>query len=195
MLEESAAFAAGAYKLCDSGQERIAFELSAPLEWQGMGTAMHSLIARKEFRFEEKGEEFGVDCGVTLREAANQSVKTVRIMAGIEVILNFLAPNEPDRYFEFKRDAQAERQRLSWGGEVPGRALRVVDDWQNVAAVFEAPSDGKVWVAPIETVSESEEGFERVYQGSQILGFCPIELARGGEWTGRWRLRITKSHQ
>jgi hypothetical protein len=69
-----------------------------------------------------------------------------------------------------------------------------VDEWQNVAASIGIPSNGKFFVAPIETVSESEEGFERVYQGSQILGVCPVELAPGGEWTGSWQLSAGKFH-
>jgi len=54
-----------------------------------------------------------------------------------------------------------------------------VDEWQNVAATIEAPCAKEIWVALIETISESEEGFERVYQGSQILAVWPLELAAG----------------
>ncbi|MFZ0821648.1 MAG: alpha-amylase/4-alpha-glucanotransferase domain-containing protein [Candidatus Acidiferrales bacterium] len=194
-LEESAAFAAGAYKPRDSARGNVAFEMEAPLEWQGIATSALHLMAIKEFRFEEKGEEFSVDCAVTLRGAANSMAAGVRMLAGIEIVLNFLAPNELDRYFEYKRDAKLERQRLGWGGEISDTTLRVVDDWQNVAADFETPPGGKIWVAPIETVSESEEGFERVYQGSQILGLSSVELKPGNEWAGRWQLRVSKSHR
>lgn len=47
--------------------------------------------------------------------------------------------------------------------------LRMEDDWQHVQIALHALSAKEFWVAPIETVSESEEGFECVYQGSQIL--------------------------
>ena len=46
------------------------------------------------------------------------------------------------------------------------------------------------WVAPIETVTESEEGFERVYQGSQILPVWQLELPLGALWTGRFTVRV-----
>jgi alpha-amylase len=68
--------------------------------------------------------------------------------------------------------------------------LRVVDEWQNVAATIEAPAASQLWVSPIETVSESEEGFERVYQGSQILIVWPAEIAAGSPWRGEATLRI-----
>jgi hypothetical protein len=68
-----------------------------------------------------------------------------------------------------------------------------VDEWQNVAATIEAPYAKEIWFAPIETISESEEGFERVYQGSQILAVWPLELAAGKPWTGEVSLHVQPS--
>jgi len=204
-LDESAAFAAGAFKVTDSTRGNVALEMESPLEWNANSSAASAIriSAKKEFQFEESGEEFAANCAVTLRAAANSNSGAVRMLAGVEIILNFLAPNEPDRYFEFSRGVKPERQRLAWGGEISAPSLRVVDEWQNVAAVINAPgiansagsvAAAKFWIAPIDTVSESEDGFERVYQGSQILAFCPVELAPGGEWRGVWRLSVAKSH-
>jgi 4-alpha-glucanotransferase len=39
------------------------------------------------------------------------------------------------------------------------------------------------WWAPIETVSNSEDGFERVYQGSALLLSWPVRLAPGQRWS------------
>ena len=39
------------------------------------------------------------------------------------------------------------------------------------------------WVGPIETVSNSEAGFELVYQGSSALLVEPLRLAPGRRWT------------
>ena len=36
--------------------------------------------------------------------------------------------------------------------------------------------------APIETVSLSEAGFERIYQGSAILVSWPVTIAPGASW-------------
>jgi hypothetical protein len=41
------------------------------------------------------------------------------------------------------------------------------------------------WHAPIETVSNSEAGFERVYQGGALLVSWPVRIAAGGTWTAR----------
>ncbi|MEO5939270.1 MAG: alpha-amylase/4-alpha-glucanotransferase domain-containing protein, partial [Candidatus Limnocylindrales bacterium] len=44
------------------------------------------------------------------------------------------------------------------------------------------------WIGPIETVSNSEAGFELVYQGSATLLVDPLRLAPGERWT----IRITQ---
>jgi hypothetical protein len=102
--------------------------------------------------------------------------------------LNFLAPDAPDRYIE----DQNERHILRWGGGVPASGLRLVDEYQNVAAAISAPEARDFWIAPIETVSDSEDGFERVYQGSQILAVWPADLKPGTAWRGSLVLRFAK---
>lgn len=57
------------------------------------------------------------------------------------------------------------------------------NDWVGVAvsATFDAPADA--WWFPIETVSNSEAGYERVYQGSALLVSRPVRLAPGEQLT------------
>ena len=55
----------------------------------------------------------------------------------------------------------------------PASELRIVDEWQAAAVSLQASNARQFWIAPIETVSESEDGFERIYQGSQILAVWP----------------------
>jgi hypothetical protein len=40
-------------------------------------------------------------------------------------------------------------------------------------------------------VSESEDGFERIYQGSQIIAIWPVELQTGAEWKGKLTLSVS----
>jgi alpha-amylase len=108
-------------------------------------------------------------------------------MTGLEIVINLLAPNVPDRYFEYA----GNRQPLAWSGVVEGSRVRVVDEWQDVAVDIDAPGANHLWIAPIETVSESEEGFERVYQGSQILAVWSVQLKPSEKWTSQAILHIT----
>ena len=58
-------------------------------------------------------------------------------------------------------------------------AIGYGNDWVGVAvrATPEPPADA--WWSPIETVSNSESGFERVYQGSSLLLSWPVRLEPG----------------
>jgi alpha-amylase len=140
-------------------------------------------MAEKIFTFHSTENGFDVECDLTLRRNAPGPAS---ITVGIEIVINFLAPQTPDRYFQ----SDGKRFPLRWGAEVPAADLSVVDEWQQVSAKIEAPCARAFWIAPIETVSESEEGFERIYQGSQIIAVWPVEFETGVEWRGRMALRV-----
>ena len=102
-------------------------------------------------------------------------------------MINLLAPNVPDRYIEFA----GGRKPLEWSGVVDGPRVRLVDEWQDVAVEIEARGASQLWISPIETVSESEEGFERVYQGSQILGVWNATLSPAEPWSAETVLHVS----
>ncbi|HEX2755249.1 MAG TPA: alpha-amylase/4-alpha-glucanotransferase domain-containing protein [Candidatus Limnocylindrales bacterium] len=62
------------------------------------------------------------------------------------------------------------------------------NDFLGIAVETTTDHPVDAWIAPIETVSNSEAGFELVYQGSSTLLVEPLRL-RSGE---RWSLRITQ---
>jgi hypothetical protein len=70
-----------------------------------------------------------------------------------------------------------------------------VDEWQDVAVAIDAPAASHLWIAPIETVSESEEGFERVYQGSQILAVWRVQMLPSTNWTAETLLHVTPARE
>ncbi|MGB6429405.1 MAG: alpha-amylase/4-alpha-glucanotransferase domain-containing protein [Candidatus Acidiferrales bacterium] len=175
-LQEHAAFAGGAYRIEEVTGGRVIATAEATV---GQGT-LHVL---KRFDFAPAGPGFEVRCAVEMSLVGTSSAE---FEAGIEIVLNFLAPDEPDRLFQ---TADGDH-RLAWIGIASGPSLRVVDGWQNVAVVIEAREAKHFWVAPIETVSESEDGFERVYQGSQIMPVWTAHLLPGTIWTNEVVLRI-----
>jgi alpha-amylase len=185
-LEENAALAGGDYAVRAVAARSLDLSCETLVE-RGEGMA-HKVCCLKRFYFAQEGDGFTVSCALELSAAGS---RPLHALVGLELVLNLLAPTEPDRYFE----AQGERHPLRWTGAVPAAAsLRVVDEWQSVAATVEALSATQFWVAPIETVSESELGFERVYQGSQILALWPVELVTGTPWRSETVLRIAPAH-
>ena len=67
-------------------------------------------------------------------------------------------------------------------------AIGFGNDWVGVAATARPEPAADAWWSPIETVSNSESGFERVYQGSTLLLSWPLRLAPGE--TRRLRVRV-----
>ena len=108
------------------------------------------------------------------------------VLFGIESVINLLAPTEPDRFFETPEGPQ----NLRFSGQLPAPLLRVEDGWQRLRVSLNAPHASEFWIAPIETVSESEGGFERVYQGSQILALWRPNFTEQPSFRARllWRI-------
>jgi 4-alpha-glucanotransferase len=174
-LEENAALAAGKYRIVEMTPTKAKVASDASADWP----------AEKTFSFATTKEGFDIVCDVLLRRTAPG---TASVNVGIENVLNFLAPSAPDRYFE----SNGERYPLRWGAATPASELRIVDEWQGISVTLSAPGARDFWIAPIETVSESEEGFERIYQGSQIIAVWPVELASGAEWQGQLSFKVAK---
>jgi alpha-amylase len=172
-LDEDAGLAGGRYRLVDLSPAKATFASEESADWP----------AEKTFSFAATPMGFEIICDVTLRRSAPGAAS---VFVGIEAVINFLAPSAPDRYFE----THGKRYPLRWGAATPASELRVVDEWQGISVTLGAPNAQDFWVTPIESVSESEDGFERIYQGSQIIAVWPVELAPGAEWKGKLGLRI-----
>jgi 4-alpha-glucanotransferase len=174
-LDEDAALAAGRYRVVELTPTQVTLASEDTVDWR----------AQKKFSYASTPKGFDVTCEVTVTRKAHG---TVSEYVGVEVTLNFLAPSAPDRYFE----SSGQRYPLRWSAAASGPDLLVVDEWQGVTATLNATDALYFWVSPIETVSESEGGYERIYQGSQIIAVWPVELAQGAEWKGKLTLSIAQ---
>jgi 4-alpha-glucanotransferase len=143
----------------------------------------HGWHIAKSFKLASSLDRFEIACDVELSSEA-----AVKAQVGIELVVNFLAPDVPDRFIE----AHNQKHSLLWSAAIAACEMRIVDEYQNIAVTLSAPSAHEYWIAPIETVSDSESGFERVYQGSQILAVWPVELTPRTVWRGRLTLRAEK---
>jgi 4-alpha-glucanotransferase len=183
-LREDAAFAGGVYTVKDSAaaSAELFCADSLLLHDKAKGTAPRLLLF-KHFSFNPCPNGFEVACEIRMKL---KELLEKPISVGIESVINLLAPTEPDRFFETPNG----RTNLRFSGTLPGPILRMEDGWQRIRVSLHAPLSEGFWVAPIETVSESEEGFERVYQGSQILAVWHPPLTTQKVWSTRlvWRL-------
>jgi hypothetical protein len=68
--------------------------------------------------------------------------------------------------------------------------LAAGNDDIGLEVVTQAEPAAEVWIAPIETVSNSESGFERAYQGSGLLLSWPVRLGPGETHEVRIKNRV-----
>jgi alpha-amylase len=170
-LQEDASFAGGEFSVRSSGPHQAELYRQTVIGGNQGTDETVSVDITKRFSFgpAPNGCEISCEVGLKLKQPVDRAV-----VVGIETVINLLAPAESDRFIE----TVAGPQGLRFSGELPAPILHMQDGWQKLRITLHAPGAENFWIAPIETVSESEEGFERVYQGSQILA--------------RWRLSTQK---
>ncbi len=111
--------------------------------------------------------------------------RNIKINFGSEFNINFQAGMAPDRYY-FGDGIPTTNNFLTSAGEtaIP-KEFGVCDEWLGIKATFKSNKNGVLWRFPIETVSLSEGGFERVYQSSVLLQKYEISLAPSEKWECR----------
>jgi alpha-amylase len=171
-LDEDGALAGGRYRVAKLSKRNVELVSEDSRDWS----------LTKSLSFERTDKGFDIACDVTL---AKTTPGEATVQVAIEVVVNYLAPAATDRYF----DANGERFPLRWSAATSANPLRVIDEWQKTGVSIAAQDAREFWIAPIETVSESEGGFERIYQGSQIAAIWPVPFVSGGEWRGKLTLK------
>ncbi len=54
---------------------------------------------------------------------------------------------------------------------------------------------GSLWRFPLEPVTMSEGGYERIHQGTVLLNLYPLDLAPGASWQNTLRFKISDLKQ
>jgi len=119
----------------------------------------------------------------------NRSDRVVEARLGLEWTVNLLGGGgNPSAWFEI---AGARDSHDSHGTAAGVTRFGQGNDWIGVSIESAMDSPGDLWWAPVETVSNSEAGFERVYQGAGILVSWPISLGEGASTTIRIHHAVT----
>ena len=181
-LEENEVLACGPWKQSAgrplSGLVRL--ENSAAIQF---GDCVMQIEARKTFTTKAQGDTCWIECKSSLTAEQPCPAKTA---LGTELVINLLAPSAPDRYFI----ANGVRRPLDFRGEIDASNLILVDEWQRVKISLGGQPRPRWWIIPIETISQSELGFERVYQGSAILAVWKIDPASWRDVTSVLRAEV-----
>ena len=166
-LEENQALASGPWKAKPVKAPAAAIEFQCATNVHLNGCLMR-VEALKTLISKVSGSIWKIECRSALN--TDRSCPTGTAM-GLELVLNLLAPDAHDRYFL----AKDVHRPLEFRGEIGSPKLTVVDEWQRVKITLATRPEACWWIVPIENISQSELGFERVYQGSAILAVWKID--------------------
>jgi alpha-amylase len=157
----------------DDGEATLHFRREGA-RWSG--AEAHRLTVEKTVRYRDGEAEFDVEYRLTNGEA-----NPVDLWFGVEFNAGLLAGDAHDRYYEID-GKRPDDQRLRSSGESAGVSrVRCVDEWLGLYTELSAGRPAHVWRCPVETVSLSEAGFERLYQSSTVLFHWRFRLE--GVWT------------
>ena len=120
-----------------------------------------------------------------------RSVTARRGRLTVALNLGLHVPHADDRWLEID---QRRADPPHWGASArhPGvTRAAFIDAWSKRELGIAASQPALLERAPIETVSLSEAGAERVFQGVETLWSFDLDLAAGGEWIGSLALMPT----
>jgi len=123
----------------------------------------------------EKQLRVADDSGIEARyRIRNEEGEPVPALFVVELNVTLLAGDAEDRYYEIP-GVEVEDNRMNSAGAVEAVSLvRLIDRWMNIAIVVQCEPAATLWRFPIETVSQSEGGFEKIYQGSCVAAVWPL---------------------
>lgn len=118
---------------------------------------------------------------------------TLHAFFAVEMNYSLLAGDAHDRYFFLEGAENAGRLALTKAlGLQPFIGLK--DHWLNVALTLRPSLPAQVLVSPVKTVSQSEGGFEAVYQSSCVVLQWPLHLEPGQTFKVELVQEVGKAH-
>lgn len=109
----------------------------------------------------------------------NMGAREIDAWFGTEFNMTLLAGDSDLRHYVCKEMEMRERVLKSVGNISHAKSFGMRDTWNCFQIILSFEEPASIWYFPIETVSQSEDGFERIYQGSTILAHWKIRLKEG----------------
>jgi 4-alpha-glucanotransferase len=113
----------------------------------------------------------------------NRDSKPIELWFATEFNYALLAGNASDRYYYFDGKRPEDSILASIGTNDSTKSMGLKDEWLGVDINLSFNKPATVWRCPIETISQSEGGFERVYQSSVVLPNWKIKLQPSDNWS------------
>jgi alpha-amylase len=153
-----------------SGEVEVRLERAGAL-W--FGDRPHRLSIHKTLRYRPGSGEFRM-----AYRLVNGEESPVQVQFGVECNVGLMAGDAHDRFYVIDGAEPADRRLRSAGEQRCVKRLALVDRWLGLETSFTFGLPAMLWRCPIETVSLSEAGLERLYQSSMVVPQWVMTLER-----------------
>ena len=152
--------------------------LSSDVQQSEAGVEIRTLglVGETQMKIEKKLELHHNDLSVKVI-ITNMGDKLINQLYGLEMNFGLLGGNSPDRYYLVNNEHAGYLN--SHGNDAQVRSISLINEWDNFKINMDFSETCQLWRSPIETISMSEAGFERVYQASAQLPHWKLKLNPG----------------
>ncbi|MCC6477355.1 DUF1926 domain-containing protein [bacterium] len=121
----------------------------------------------------------------------NRSDREIHGPFGVEWNFALMAPNSGQHYFSLPSGDVLRRPLAESGEHHNVRDVLLADEHEGVTVRLNTNAAAKLWRVPIESISLSEGGFEKVFQSCALLFSWELRLAPGAKWTCRFHAELS----
>lgn len=126
-------------------------------------------------------------------EIVNSGSEPIHLLFGTEMNFTMLAGHAEDRYYYVPGVEVRDRHLASLGTWEGVSEMGMADHWLALNMNLRWTQPATVWRYPVETVSLSEEGFERVYQNSCVFPHWTVRLKPSDKWVVKMTLSLSRN--
>ncbi len=131
------------------------------------------LTIEKSFQFSDDSETIEVVYKLTA-----DCQTPIDINFAVENNFNFQAGHAIDRFVLIDNEQPKEAYLDSYGKHKDAHAAALIDQYRNIGVALYSQHKSNIWHLPIFTVSLSEGGFEKVYQGTTIVNQFNLKVSK-----------------
>lgn len=95
---------------------------------------------------------------------------------GVEFNVSLLAGEAPDRYFIDPSGEFSNKPLVTEGQAFGRKRWGMRDEWSGIEVSWDLEQAARILFYPVETVSQSEDGFEKTYQGTCLWFLWDVDL-------------------
>ena len=139
-----------------------------------VGSTKAPIELEKTFLFSRRAPTLTVRYRITNRGSAPATLRF-----GVETNFSLLAGHADDRFFEVAGATLADKKLASQGTVAGAESVDMVDRWAGFRIRMAFPAANDLWRHPVETVNQSEGGFEATYQASCVMPVWKLSLSAG----------------